>query len=105
MEDLSFIPDLLSGPLDVYRNTASFNWKRLKLSLEGDIELLKLKVRVIFSIRFKVYELFYYYIIYLHIFVLFMLFLSLTVIYLSLCFLFKKTTREIKLVLNLFNSI
>ncbi|XP_068629581.1 peroxisomal acyl-coenzyme A oxidase 3 [Battus philenor] len=46
MEDLSFVPDLLSGPLDVYRNTASFNWKRLKLSLEGDIELLKLKYKI-----------------------------------------------------------
>ncbi|CAK1581491.1 unnamed protein product [Parnassius mnemosyne] len=46
MEDLSFIPELLSGPLDVYRNTASFDWKRLKLSIEGDIELLKLKYKI-----------------------------------------------------------
>ncbi|KAJ0180775.1 hypothetical protein K1T71_004179 [Dendrolimus kikuchii] len=46
MEDLSFVPDLPSGPLDVYRNTASFDWKRLKLALEGDIELLKLKYRI-----------------------------------------------------------
>lgn len=46
MEELSFVPDLPSGPLDVYRNNASFNWKRLKLALEGDIELLKLKVRL-----------------------------------------------------------
>ena len=45
MEDLSFVPDLPNGPLDVYRNNASFNWKRLKLALEGDIDLLKLKVR------------------------------------------------------------
>lgn len=44
MEDLSFIPDISSGPLDVYRKSASFDWKRLKLALEGDIELLKLKV-------------------------------------------------------------
>lgn len=46
MEDLSFVPDLPSGPLDKYRKTSSFDWKRLKLALEGDnIELLKLKVR------------------------------------------------------------
>ncbi|KAI8434629.1 hypothetical protein MSG28_003162 [Choristoneura fumiferana] len=43
MEDLSFVPDLPSGPLDTYRNAASFDWKRLKLALEGDIENLKLK--------------------------------------------------------------
>ncbi|KAG6464381.1 hypothetical protein O3G_MSEX014474 [Manduca sexta] len=46
MEDLSFVPDLPSGPLDVYRNRSSFDWKRLKLALEGDIELLKLKYRI-----------------------------------------------------------
>lgn len=44
MEDLSFIPELPNGPLDVYRNAASFNWKRLKLALDGDIDQLKLKV-------------------------------------------------------------
>lgn len=44
MEDLSFVPDLPNGPLDIYRNVASFDWKRLKLALEGDIENLKLKV-------------------------------------------------------------
>lgn len=44
MADLSFIPDLPSGPLDVYRKTASFDWKQLKLEFEGDIELLRLKV-------------------------------------------------------------
>ncbi|KAL0842446.1 hypothetical protein ABMA28_014544 [Loxostege sticticalis] len=46
MEDLSFIPDISSGPLDVYRKSASFDWKRLKLALEGDIELLKLKYKI-----------------------------------------------------------
>ncbi|XP_063822074.1 peroxisomal acyl-coenzyme A oxidase 3 [Ostrinia nubilalis] len=46
MEDLSFIPDIPSGPLDAYRNSASFDWKRLKLALEGDIELLKLKYKI-----------------------------------------------------------
>lgn len=44
MEDLNFIPNLPSGPLDPYRRTASFDWKRLKLALEEDIDLLKLKV-------------------------------------------------------------
>lgn len=44
MEDLSFVPDLPSGPLDKFRKSSSFDWKRLKLALEGDIELLKLKV-------------------------------------------------------------
>ncbi|XP_026747712.1 peroxisomal acyl-coenzyme A oxidase 3 [Trichoplusia ni] len=47
MEDLSFVPDLPSGPLDKYRKTSSFDWKRLKLALEGDnIELLKLKYKI-----------------------------------------------------------
>ncbi|XP_075969978.1 peroxisomal acyl-coenzyme A oxidase 3 [Anticarsia gemmatalis] len=46
MEDLSFVPDLPSGPLDVYRKSSSFDWKRLKLALEGDIELLKLKYKI-----------------------------------------------------------
>ncbi|XP_022121226.2 peroxisomal acyl-coenzyme A oxidase 3 isoform X1 [Pieris rapae] len=46
MEDLSFIPNLLNGPLDVYRNTSSFDWKRLKLALEGDIQLLRLKYKI-----------------------------------------------------------
>lgn len=44
MEDLSFVPDVPSGPLDVYRKSSTFDWKRLKLALEGDIDLLKLKV-------------------------------------------------------------
>ncbi|XP_063378384.1 peroxisomal acyl-coenzyme A oxidase 3 [Cydia fagiglandana] len=46
MEDLSFLPDLPSGPLDEFRRTATFDWKRLKLALEGDINLLKLKYKV-----------------------------------------------------------
>lgn len=46
MEDLSFIPDVPSGPLDPYRKTATFNWKRFKLALEEDIELLRLKYKV-----------------------------------------------------------
>lgn len=46
MEDLCFLPDLPSGPLDVYRRSASFDWKRLKLALEGDIDFLKLKVSI-----------------------------------------------------------
>lgn len=54
MEDLSFIPELPNGPLDVYRNAASFNWKRLKLALE-DIDQLKLKVIYsVYNILFKI---------------------------------------------------
>lgn len=34
--DLSFIPDLPAGPLDLYRSKASFNWKEMKLHLEGE---------------------------------------------------------------------
>ncbi|XP_072943546.1 peroxisomal acyl-coenzyme A oxidase 3-like [Epargyreus clarus] len=46
MQDLSFVPDLPSGPLDVYRNNSTFNWKLLKLALEGDIDLLRLKYKI-----------------------------------------------------------
>ncbi|CAG4913107.1 unnamed protein product [Colias eurytheme] len=46
MEDLSFVPNLPNGPLDAYRNRASFDWKRLKLALEGDIDLLRLKYKI-----------------------------------------------------------
>ncbi|PIK46197.1 putative peroxisomal acyl-coenzyme A oxidase 3 [Apostichopus japonicus] len=34
--DTSFIPDLPSGPLDLYRKRASFNWKEMKVVLEGE---------------------------------------------------------------------
>lgn len=43
---MSFIPDVPSGPLDVYRKKASFDWKRLKLAMEGDIDLLRLKYKI-----------------------------------------------------------
>ncbi|XP_060800506.1 peroxisomal acyl-coenzyme A oxidase 3 [Amyelois transitella] len=46
MEDLSFIPDIPNGPLDAYRQNAPFDWKRLKLALEGDLNLLKLKYKI-----------------------------------------------------------
>ncbi|KAB7498584.1 Peroxisomal acyl-coenzyme A oxidase 3 [Armadillidium nasatum] len=38
---MDLIPDLPSGPLDVYRKQASFNWKKMKLFLESpeDIEI------------------------------------------------------------------
>ncbi|RXG51498.1 Peroxisomal acyl-coenzyme A oxidase 3 [Armadillidium vulgare] len=32
---MDLIPDLPSGPLDVYRKQASFNWKKMKLFLES----------------------------------------------------------------------
>ncbi|RWS04177.1 Peroxisomal acyl-coenzyme A oxidase 3-like protein [Dinothrombium tinctorium] len=39
------IPDLPSGPLDEYRRRASFNWKLMKLTLEGE-EVIKFKNKV-----------------------------------------------------------
>lgn len=41
--DISFIPDLPSGPLDFYRKKAKFNWKHLRLVFE-EYNLLKVKV-------------------------------------------------------------
>ena len=37
------VPDLPRGPMDVYRQRASFNWKEMVLFLEGE-DLLELKV-------------------------------------------------------------
>lgn len=41
--DTSFIPDLPKGPLDTYRKTATFDWKKLKICLEN-ADALKIKV-------------------------------------------------------------
>ena len=41
--DRSFIPDMPAGPLDLYRSKASFNWKEMKLHMEGE-EGIKYKV-------------------------------------------------------------
>ncbi len=38
------IPDLPSGPLDIYRKKASFSWKEMLRFLEGD-EIIAFKVR------------------------------------------------------------
>lgn len=43
--DLSFIPDLPSGPLDEYRLRANFDWKKLRVILD-DINSLKIKVGI-----------------------------------------------------------
>ena len=43
--DTSFIEDLPSGPLDVYRKQAQFDWKQLKLVFE-DPDFLKVKVNI-----------------------------------------------------------
>ncbi|XP_044271782.1 peroxisomal acyl-coenzyme A oxidase 3-like isoform X1 [Tribolium madens] len=45
MADTSFIKDLPSGPLDAYRDRATFDWKKMKLFFE-DPDLLKVKMRV-----------------------------------------------------------
>lgn len=34
--DTSYIPDMPSGPLDLYRNRASFDWKEMKVVMEGE---------------------------------------------------------------------
>lgn len=38
------LPNLPSGPLDVYRKKASFNWKEMATFLEGE-EIIAFKVR------------------------------------------------------------
>jgi hypothetical protein len=42
-QDTDFIPNLPEGPLNFYRNQASFDWKKLKLVFDKP-EILKLKV-------------------------------------------------------------
>lgn len=52
---VDFIPGLPSGPLDVYRKMANFDWKKMKLVLENQD---KLKIKVILKktyIKFKIY--------------------------------------------------
>lgn len=39
------VPDWPSGPLDTYRNKATFNWKQMKLLLEGE-DVIRFKTRV-----------------------------------------------------------
>ena len=41
LQDLA--PDLPAGPLDAYRQQASFNWKQLRVTLE-DPDVLRVKV-------------------------------------------------------------
>lgn len=38
-----YLDDLPSGPLDVYRTMASFDWKQMRLTIENEKQL-KLKV-------------------------------------------------------------
>lgn len=38
------IPDLPSGPLDVYRKMASFNWKEMLRFMDGE-EIIAFKVK------------------------------------------------------------
>lgn len=38
-----YLDDLPSGPLDVYRKMASFDWKQMRLTIENEKQL-KLKV-------------------------------------------------------------
>lgn len=38
-----YLPDLPSGPLDIYRKQATFDWRRMKLAYDN-LNTLKLKV-------------------------------------------------------------
>lgn len=46
-DDKKIFPDFRSGPLDEYRDKATFCYKRLNVLLEGE-EHLRLKVRIIY---------------------------------------------------------
>ena len=41
---LEIMKDFPSGPLDVYRKKASFDWKEMKMFLDGE-DILRFKVR------------------------------------------------------------
>lgn len=45
---MELIRDLPKGPLDVYRKKASFNWKSMKLHLDGE-EGVEYQVRLLFA--------------------------------------------------------
>ena len=40
----AILPDMPAGPLDVYRQKASFDWKAMKVAVEGE-ELIRFMVR------------------------------------------------------------
>lgn len=42
--DKQLLPDFPSGPLDNYRKSASFDWKKMKIYLDSE-ELIKDSVR------------------------------------------------------------
>jgi acyl-CoA oxidase len=49
--ELDQIPDMpKGGPLQVYRDKATFNWKKMKLFLD-DIEFINYRVRLIESLK------------------------------------------------------
>lgn len=43
----SYIHDLKPGPLDIYRKKAKFDWKEMKILMEGE-DMLKLQASVTF---------------------------------------------------------
>ena len=43
--DINFIPDLPQGPLDEYRKRAKFDWKKLRVYIEGE-DNLKIKYMI-----------------------------------------------------------
>lgn len=44
-EIMELLPDFPSGPLDEYRRRATFDWRKMKLLLEGE-EIIKFKMRI-----------------------------------------------------------
>ena len=46
----TLVPCMPTGPLDVYRKKASFNWKHLKLLMEGEDAIrFKVKIKTLFK--------------------------------------------------------
>lgn len=52
---LEYMKEFPSGPLDVYRRKASFEWKRMRLFLDGE-DILRFKVRILSTILFALSE-------------------------------------------------
>lgn len=54
---MEIIPDLPSGPLDIYRQRASFDWKKMKLHLISaeDIKIM-VSLKVFFITLFNNYQ-------------------------------------------------
>ena len=47
------LKDFPPGPLDLYRKRASFDWKQMKLFIEGE-DVLKFKVEVVAQLKSEI---------------------------------------------------